>query len=1575
MMTNLPYFADLSASLKQHVSDYDRFDYDQALQHFFVQNIEQLDTPEEFHDIAPVISEMLACIQKRASDSVKMAFLPAMESSGGEHFPALVILDENRPFIVESVQMWLEKLGHRTRYTFNALFVVSRDESGALVTLQPFEGQDVEADQSVESLSLCLLQNYLSDNEAQSLNAALTECFKNIRAAQGDWSAMTEQALKLTESMRGNATAEEADFIAWLEDARFTFLGMRQSSYHGSGDDFSVRVDHEESFGILRNCDDEFGGAKAAYQNSDQSLFLFKTTSRSPVRRDTPLDAVLIKRYDQAGNCIGDTLFVGLLAWAAYAEPLGKVPLVAQKVQSVMSNFNVEARSYRGRQVIHMLENYSRDLIFQVGTKTLCQHIDIMRRAYRRREFAVLDYFSPFSGSQYLSVIVPRTHYSAALREQMIGYLKEMFGVKSVDYGVHMPDGALWRVDFRIVLDTQSPQPESELLQIISEHLAELAKNTSDRLRTILGQYYAPQQVAELTQRYGSSFRLDYWNRHNEVAALFDIQTLEAMTQDVCVKLYRAPDTWQVRLYNCSEQNVYLSRIMPMLERLGLEVRTEEPYALDVVGRDHCSILVFAVSSPILDSADGTEVEMLENFSACLKSLFAKKSENDNFLALVLAAGLTWREIVIVRAYAKYLRQIRSNHSQKFIAETLAQYPVITRYLVDLFAARFDPESHSVDGENALQVKITECLEHVENLDQDRLLTRYVQLIQATLRTNFYQENREVIAFKLAPREIDGIPDPVPLREIFVYSPNFEAVHLRFGFVARGGLRWSDRQEDFRTEILGLVKAQQVKNAVIVPMGSKGGFVLKNAMPDRAAFMNEGVTRYREFIASMLEITDSYLAAGEIRKPVSVVCHDDDDPYLVVAADKGTATFSDFANEMSDQADFWLGDAFASGGSVGYDHKKMGITARGAWESVKRHFREMGHNTQTTSFEAVGVGDMSGDVFGNGMLLSEHIRLIGAFNHLHIIVDPDPDPARSYAERRRLFDLPRSGWTDYDTSVLSKGGMIFERSAKSLTLTPEIQVKLQLPEDTITPNALIHRLLTMRSDLLWFGGIGTYIKGAQENHLDVGDKANDAIRINGAEVGARVIGEGANLGVTQLGRIDYAMAGGRCNTDAIDNSAGVDCSDHEVNIKILIGAAMGNGSLAPEDRVELLESMTDEVGELVLENNYAQTLSLSITESAAPRLLDMHQRVMQNFERLGELNRVLEGLPDDEEIERRRLAGQGLTRPELSVLLAYGKNIVYGELQKSTMLDDASLQGHLVNYFPRALREKFPEEIANHQLRREIIATVITNTVINRSGVGFIIEMSALTGASADSICMAYLAVCAIFDLPEIWHETESLDNVVSSALQHKILTETTFTISRMTEWLLRNVPQPLETEKTIALYGAGLQQLKAVIMDVLSPETQALVQERTARFVHDSVPEQLSQRVGQLKILSSVCDIVSLAEKSNRSIKETAAYYFAVSERFALDRLRSMANMIQANDVWTAQALSASIDDLWRLQSEITLQVSGMKADGNCLELWEADRQQQLSALDVQFLELFQRRQIDVAVLSVIQRKIRMLL
>ena len=1594
---SLPHFAQLADFLAEEITDFRARGLEESLHHLFNENSEQFDSAEEFTHVRSVIVALVKLLDTRVNDLAVIEFLPSMVMGSGEEFPALALIDDNRPFIVESAQMQLEKNSYSAMYSFNAMFVVERNAKGQLQKISSYLGQEIAQTARVESVNLYLLQNYLTEAQREELRWVMERCFADIRFAHMDWSVMTDNAVALTRDIRENARldesqrTQESDFIAWLGDAHFTFLGMRQSHYNLDGD-FSVNVDWDSSAGILRHTSYQiFGGSEnirnmlertyAAYQDKNCSLHLFKTPFHSPVRRDVPLDALLIKRYDDQGNCIGDTLCVGLLAWAVYTEPLHHAPMARDKVRMVMEEFHAETRSYRGRELMHLMENYSRDLMFQVDIETLIEHIELMRRAHRRRECVVLEYFSQFSFSQYFSVIMPRANYSGALRETMIAYLKGYFGIDEIDYGMHLPDGAMWRVDFRLFLDAQGAQPSQEALVEVFGRLRELAKSSSDKLRLSLAQLYSPQKVSQLVQRYASSFSVDYWNRNDEVAALHDIKTLERMEQneqEIYVRLYKAPKTWQVRLYNCSKRRVYLSAIMPILERLDLEVRTEESYDLRVARRENCGILVFTVSNAHLD--EGVDLEIIENFSNCLEALFDKKTENDGFLALVLGAGLKWREIVVLRAYAKYLRQIRTNHSGKFIAETLAQYPNITRNLVRLFVARFDPDNHDLDREALVITTIHTELNNVENLDQDRLLNRYLQLILATLRTNFYQEvgtrsQREAIALKFAPREIEEMPSPVPLREIFVYSPNFEAVHLRFGFVSRGGLRWSDRQEDFRTEVLGLVKAQQVKNAVIVPMGSKGGFVLKSVMPDRQVFMTEGVKRYREFIASMLDITDSYLPNGDIRRPEQVVCHDDDDPYLVVAADKGTTTFSDYANEMSVKAKFWLGDAFASGGSVGYDHKKMGITARGAWESVKRHFREMDHNTQTTPFDVIGVGDMSGDVFGNGMLLSEHIRLIGAFNHLHIFVDPDPDPALSYQERQRLFVLSRSNWVDYDSTVLSKGGMIFERSAKILKITPEIQTKLGLSADRVTPNELIQRLLTMQSDLLWLGGIGTYIKSENENSLDVVDKANDAIRINGVEVGARVIGEGANLGVTQLGRIEYCMAGGRCNTDAIDNSAGVDCSDHEVNIKILIGSAMGSGNLDPKDRVALLESMTDEVGHLVLKNNYAQTLSLSIAESSAPKLLDMHQRVMRSFERAGELDRRLEGLPDDEEIERRRIMGGGLTRPELSVLLAYGKNVLYQTLQKSEILDAPMLQGYLMQYFPKALREKLPQEITDHQLRREIIATVITNTVINRSGVSFVIEMATLTGASPDRICMAYMTVCQIFDLPSIWRETEALDNVSSTAMQHRILSETTFTIRRTTEWLLRHVDQPMDVKACVKLYGSGLTELKSFIVDILSSESLVLVEKRTARFTDPAVPEVLSRQVGQLKSLSTVCDIVNLANRSGQVVRDTAQCYFAVSDRFALDRLRTLANRIQARDVWTAQALAAFIDDLWGLQSEISLQALQIAKGGDCLEAWAKQRAEQLQSLDLQFSELFQCRQTDVAMLTVIQRQIRMLL
>lgn len=1563
--------------------------------HLLSDNNDQLDLFPDDQACAQIIEKFFAAIQKRPKGKEVSSFVSSAMENKGNELQALVLADCNHAFIVETVKMLMAKQKLSLMLSMNVIFVIVRDAKGNMQSLEPFVGQNVSPEQ-VESLSINVLRDYISSDHQKEFLGVIADTFIDIRRVHNDWQEMMDAAGGAARRIANNSQLaetvreQEVAFINWLIEEHFTFLGMRKTDY--ASESFDIKVDWAESLGLLRNESYRiFGGQEnagnvkkatlAILKCRETSIRIFKTPFHSTVRRDAVLDVVLIKRYDNNGQCIGDLTFVGFFAWAAYAEPIKDVPLAKSKAQYVMEKNHALKRSYRGRQLLHMIEYYSRDMLFQVDSETLLQHIELMRLVHRRNEAQVWHYSCALSTGVYFSLAILRENYSINLREDIVLFLKNFFDVKNVDYGVHLPDSAIWRIDFRLFLEGGRPLPTNKEISQARAVMLELAQSNTDKLRASLQKHYSLQHVSRLLDKYASAFDDKYWSRNDEAFALLDIQCIEQMIADgqkIRVNLKKTKAGWQVRLYNLRNKRVYLSEIMPMLENMGMTVHFEEPFILNLPENSRTGVLAFSVAHPSLGA--GVAPETITHFDDCLTALFDKKTEVDGFLKLVIAVGLPWRDVMVLRAYAKYLKQIGFPIYSGVIAETLAQYPEITKNLIDLFHERFHPTRHDPKKADKTLAAINASLGEVSNLDQDRLLNRYKVLISATLRTNFFQLDeqqnpREAICLKLAPREIEGMPEPVPLREIFVYSPHFEAVHLRFGLVSRGGLRWSDRNEDFRTEILGLVKAQQVKNAVIVPMGSKGGFVLKNTMPDRQSFIEEGIKRYRQFISSMLQISDSYLPNAQIRKPVDVVCHDADDPYLVVAADKGTATFSDFANEESEKADFWLGDAFASGGSKGYDHKKMGITARGGWESVKRHFREMGHNTQTMPFNVVGVGDMSGDVFGNGMLLSEQIRLIGAFNHLHIFVDPDPDPATSFKERQRLFEMPRSDWTDYSEKVMSKGGRIFERNAKSLTLTTEIQSALGLDTDAIAPNDLIRHLLCMSSDLLWFGGIGTYIKSKSESHADVGDKANDAIRISAHEVGAKVIGEGANLGVTQLGRIEFSEAGGRINTDAIDNSAGVDCSDHEVNIKILLNSAVSEGSLKAKDRDGLLESMTDEVAELVLKNNYAQTLSLSVVEANASRLLDMHQRVMANFERAGHLNRQLEGLPDDDEIERRRGLGLGLYRPELSVLMAYAKNIIYQGLQDSKIVDDPMLQDYLFEYFPSALRERFADEIANHQLRREIIATVMTNRLINRGGVGFVSELSDLTGAPREQACLSFMAVSEIFNLPSIWSQVEALDNIAPSAMQHKMILETIFTIRRIMEWVLLNVPQPMDFRQCVERYGTGLRELSGFIEQILSPEALALVRKRQGTFEDPSIPQTLSMQVGQLKVLSSVCDIVDLAEKSRQSLRLTALTYFAVSDRLALDYIRSMANAVQSQDVWVAQALSVAINDLWSLQSEITLRALKLNKGEDSLRIWLENKAEVMAKLDLQYHELFQRRQITVAMLSVLQRQLQLLL
>lgn len=1085
-------------------------------------------------------------------------------------------------------------------------------------------------------------------------------------------------------------------------------------------------------------------------------------------------------------------------------------------------------------------------------------------------------------------------------------------------------------------------------------------------------------------KKLATAFKDSYWNVMTDADIAMDMTALiTAYDTKGHLDLQIAEcgsDHSEIRMHLYHRKAVMpLSDSIPVFERMGLRVIAEEPFSVSPKAGDK-----FYIHSYHLETESGVVPDMAVVGNDIRQTFFdvkAGQAENDLLNSLVIGAGLTSRQIVILRTYASYLHQIKASFPMPAIAGAFSANADATRMIVELFETRFDPKFKGKRDAQCEKVwqKIRAYLDNVPSLQHDSIIRRYCNAIQNTLRTNFYQLNKdgtpkERVALKMASREITEIPKPAPLREIFVYSPRFEAVHLRFGFVARGGLRWSDRRSDFRTEILGLVKAQQTKNAVIVPVGSKGGFVLKaTAGMNREQFMEEGVACYKQFIRSLLDVTDNLNGTKNI-PPKDVVCHDDPDPYLVVAADKGTATFSDFANGESSDAGFWLDDAFASGGSNGYDHKKMGITARGGWESVKRHFREMGINTQTEDFTVVGVGDMSGDVFGNGMLLSKHIGLKAAFNHLHIFVDPNPkDLAKQHAERQRLFDKPRSLWTDYNPKLISKGGGIFDRSAKSITISPEMKKSFGITASTLTPNQLITAILKSEMDLLWFGGIGTYIKGSTESHSDVGDPNNDDIRINAKELNAKVVGEGANLGVTHMARIEYAKNGGRCNTDAIDNSAGVDCSDHEVNIKILLSAVQQKTKMSDKERNKLLESMTDEVADLVLQDNYDQTQCITAIHNSGVQALNRQRTLMRQMENIGELDRALEYLPSDDEINERFRKREGLTRPEIAILLAYAKNIAYQNILDSDVPDDPSLHNWLVDYFPTPLRKKYEAQIKGHRLSREIVATMVTNDMFNRTRASFVNDMHNRTGATDGEIARAYLIARGVFDLPTIWRQIEELDNKIPADRQSDMQEQTVRLIERMTEWFLRHETDMSNIDKCIKHYRKGVQTMAPKIESLLGEIMRADLIDRRKKFGDKKIPADLTEAIASMKVISAAVDIVRLATVHKKPVQGTAKIYYAVGQRFTLGWLRSKAGRLGGGSAWETQAVASTIDDLWALQSGITHWT--MRDAGGDVEKFLSQHQSTANRIDKLLDDIKASETFDLSMLVVVSREIRSLI
>jgi glutamate dehydrogenase len=1501
--------------------------------------------------------------RKQAGPKIRV-YNPDLEQNGWQStHTAIEIINDDMPFLVDSVVAALNTKNLPVLLLIHPIVHVVRDEKGVVTNLAGRGGATEQT--KPESVLHIEITQQPAGPRHQEIEARLAEVLASVRAAVEDWPVMMAELNAQIAELKADPPpvpeddlAEGLDFLQWLHDNHFTFLGHREYVFERRDGKVFAKIVEDKSLGVLREVSEESRARHreplpdhyASFLEKKELFIISKAWTRSDVHRAVYMDYIGVRRFDKDGNVTGERRFLGLLTSTAYSALPRQIPLLRRKVETVFERSGFTRGSHNAKSLEHILDTFPRDELFQIDVDTLerfAHGILHLEHRQRIRLFMRRDSYGEFVACL---VFVPRDRFSTDLRTRMEAILMEELGGNSVDVTTQLSDAPMARAHF--IVHTPGGQGSGADTRAIEQRLIDASRNWEDDLADALAEEYGEGQGMVLYHRYAHAIPANYKETFSARLAVADIERMERMENGgIAMNLYRRVDAedgvLNFKVYH-GGYPVPLSAIMPMLEHMGLVVIEETPFEVRPSEGEPNWIHDFHVKLEF-----GWEVDVAEarqRFHETFARVWSGEIEDDDFNDLVLA-GLDWRQVVVLRAYAKYLTQANAPFSQAYVERTLAMNPTIALLLVQLFVTRFDPDDRAgaEARADALREKIAEALDGVSSLDEDRILRRFLNLIESTLRTNFFQTDaggahKPYVSFKFDSQKLDELPDPRPWREIFVYAARFEAVHLRGGPVARGGIRWSDRREDFRTEVLGLVKAQMVKNAVIVPVGSKGGFVVKRPPTEggREAIQAEGIACYQTFMAGMLDITDN-IVGGEIVQRERVVRYDGDDPYLVVAADKGTATFSDIANAVARDYGHWLDDAFASGGSAGYDHKAMAITARGAWEAVKRHFREIGKDIQKEDFTVVGIGDMAGDVFGNGMLLSQHIRLVGAFNHLHIFCDPEPDAAASLAERKRLFEMPRSSWADYEAGLLSKGGAIFERSAKSLKLSPEIRQRFAIKEETVTPNALIRAMLKADVELFWNGGIGTYIKAEHESHAEVGDRANDALRVNGSELGAKVVGEGGNLGATQAGRIEYALHGGRINTDAIDNSAGVDCSDHEVNIKILLGDVVESGDMTLKQRDRLLEEMTDEVADLVLRDNYLQTQALTVLQSHGMTRTDEQIRFMKEVEQTGLLDRRIECLPDDEEIAEWRQRGRRFTRPELSVLLAYAKMDLYPALLASDLPDDPDLEGDLVRYFPVALQERFHDRIMSHRLRREIVATFTTNSIVNRAGITFVRRLAEETGHEVAHVARAYAVARDAFGLRDVWSAIEGLDNKVAAEVQTDMFEETMLLVERVTSWMLRNRAQPMAIGKNVEAFRPAVEALGKKLPDLVSKARRQSMRRAAERYEKSGVPKATAATVASLRTLAAVCDVIDGAEISGIDAIDVATVFFDVGEELGNEWLRDMVGRLAIEDRWDRLAQQALIEESFQQQRTLTAAVltstKGTQADKATAKWIEANR------------------------------------
>ncbi len=1591
--------------------------------------------------VAASLAGMLKFIGQCDPGTAKIRVYNPTRSRDGWTSPHTIVdmVQGDKPFLVDTANLVLSELNIGVHIIVHPVIHALRDKTGRLRGLYP----SAEKKGEPESVMHLQIDRQNDPNTLKTIEQQLTIAMRNVAAAVADWKPMreslSEAAEKLPEWAAGCAPEllhECQDFLTWLRDDHFILLGARDYEVQrGKGGQNLVLVEGT-GLGMLREEPKTIRSrpiatlSDGALKDRKQPLIITKTRAHSTVHRSGYMDYIGVLRFDSKGRVVGERRFIGLFTSNAYFRRVSDTPLVRKKVEDVLERSELRAESYARKSLVHIIETLPRDDLFQASVEEIWDIANSVLALMERQRVRLLVRREHFNRFYSCLVYIPRDRFSTENREKIQQILCRAFQGEQLDFTVQISASRLARLQL-LIRPRPGAQPNPDI-RALENKIVEAVRSWVDGLSEILVQKFGEEQGLAWTSQIGKAFPAAYQEDVSPWVASFDVERIAELgdESDLKMSLYRPrgkeSGLLRFKLFKRGRP-IPLSQVLPILENLGLRVSNERPYHLELGDGDSVWVQDYDMvyERPVQLNLDLVRDTFMEAFINTWRGV----TRSDGFNRLILACGMEWREVKVLRAYAHYLQQIGVPFSQGYMAMTLARHPLLARLLVEYFDALFNPgredeteyradlaarriarDLDALRGDreasdkvlveyvqqlidyrsngtreqqiNSIEQAFRRGVNAISSLDEDRILHMFYRMICSTLRTNYYQTDeegvfKEYISFKLDSRTIPDLPAPRPYREIWVYSTRVEGIHLRMGPIARGGLRWSDRRADFRTEVLGLMKAQNVKNTMIVPVGAKGGFVPLN-LPDgagREAIMAEGIACYKIFINGLLDLTDN-LKEEDIIPPEDVIRRDNDDPYLVVAADKGTATFSDTANALAEGRGFWMGDAFASGGSVGYDHKGMGITAKGAWEGVKRHFREMGRNIQKEPFTVVGIGDMSGDVFGNGMLLSRQIRLQAAFNHLHIFLDPDPDPASSFKERKRLFALPRSSWTDYNPDLISAGGGVFSRQEKSIPLSKPVREWLDIKEEQLTPDELISRLLMAESDLLWNGGIGTYVKASRESHADVGDLANNGLRVNGNELRCKVVGEGGNLGLTQLGRIEYARNGGRINTDFIDNSAGVDCSDHEVNIKLLLDQAMHARKLTRPKRNELLAQMTDEVEALVLRSNYLQTQAISMMERLSGARLGAKQRFIDVLEDEGLLDRNLEFLPEDDELVERRNRGEGLYRPELAVLLSYSKIRLYQHLLESDVPEDPFLSSELSRYFPEPLQTRYADLIPEHRLRREIVATQVTNSLVNRMGISFVVRMREDTGAGSATLARAYTVARELLDARDFWSRIESLDSRVPAQLQTDAMLVMWGQLRQVTRWIANLPGKELQIQAMISRLQSGLEQVQKSLVSKLDSVERAALKHEEDRYVDAGFPQRLARRIATLPMVFPLLDVVETAAAGDLEVLQVASVYRGLGDSLGLSWLRKQVESLRVEGQWHAQARGNLRDELYAHHRELVdSAIRSCGIEGDPVLCWIGKNDDQVKRVVDMMEDMRCLERIDYATASVAVRSLGQLL